>query len=187
MSDPAQVSALCIFLIPYILEAQTHLGLCTSTQGLQELKAAAISTRNLTNQEGLHDPSFTRTGECLEHSTSNANLKPWLPLWETCKGLCKTNQTTASEFYIILRGISTSSLTSLLFNGFQEFIFFLKTPSSLCWITDLWHMMWSTSFSKWRKYIILQLITRKESAWGLSYLLVYVKLLTNRAFLVAQW
>ena len=132
-------------------------------------------------------PFFYSNGECLEHSTSNANLKPWLPLWETCKGLCKTNQTTASEFYIILRGISTSSLTSLLFNGFQEFIFFLKTPSSLCWITDLWHMMWSTSFSKWRKYIILQLITRKESAWGLSYLLVYVKLLTNRAFLVAQW
>ena len=76
MSDSAQESALCIFLIPYILEAQTHAGLCTSTQGLQELKAAAISMRNLTNQEGPHGPSFTRTGECLEHSTSNANLKP---------------------------------------------------------------------------------------------------------------
>lgn len=53
MSDPAQVSALCIFLIPYILEAQTYTGLCTSTRGLQELKAAAISMRDLTNQEGL--------------------------------------------------------------------------------------------------------------------------------------
>ena len=76
MSDPAQVSALCIFLIPYILEAQTYTGLCTSTRGLQELKAAAISMRDLTNQEGPHGPSFTQKGDCLEHSTSNANLKP---------------------------------------------------------------------------------------------------------------
>lgn len=59
-----------------MLEAQTRTGLCVSSRGLQELKAAAISARNLTNQEGMHGPSFTQTGERLERSTSNANLKP---------------------------------------------------------------------------------------------------------------
>ena len=74
-SDLARISALWIVLIPDILKAETHTGFCPSTQNLDDIKAAAISMCNLTNQEGLICPLLRQ--ECVE------NVSPQTQIWSS--------------------------------------------------------------------------------------------------------